>query len=171
MTRRNRERPGKWHERSLTVTAGHPLDTAHNPKVAGSNPAPATKKAQVRRHVGPGLRRSTSTRSSRASTPRRRRNDCRFRGGPRSRSTSDVRNGLSKRRFGSASGARGREYSDVMSVKRHCARRDPGLTVALRPAATANRTMTTVATASGVRRSPSMGHPHVIASAGCASCS
>ena len=55
MTRRNRERPGKWHERSLTVTTGHPLDTAHNPKVAGSNPAPATKKAQVRHHVGPGL--------------------------------------------------------------------------------------------------------------------
>ena len=31
---------------------------AHNPKVAGSNPAPATKKAQVRLYVGPGLRRS-----------------------------------------------------------------------------------------------------------------
>ena len=28
---------------------------AHNPKVAGSNPAPATKKAQVRHHARPGL--------------------------------------------------------------------------------------------------------------------
>ena len=48
MTRRSRKRPGKWHEMSLTVTAGQTLDTAHNPKVAGSNPAPATKKALVR---------------------------------------------------------------------------------------------------------------------------
>jgi hypothetical protein len=31
---------------------------AHNPKVAGSNPAPATKKAQVRPYARPGLRRS-----------------------------------------------------------------------------------------------------------------
>jgi hypothetical protein len=49
MTRRNRESPGKWHERSLTVTAGHRLETAHNPKVAGSNPAPATKEVPAQK--------------------------------------------------------------------------------------------------------------------------
>ena len=49
MTRRNRETPAKWHKRSLMVTVGHPLDTAHNPKVAGSNPALATNKEPAQR--------------------------------------------------------------------------------------------------------------------------
>ena len=43
MTHWNHESPGRWHQRSLVVTAGQGLETAHNPKVAGSNPAPATK--------------------------------------------------------------------------------------------------------------------------------
>jgi hypothetical protein len=33
---------------------------SHNPKVAGSNPAPATKKALVSHYGGPGLRRSAA---------------------------------------------------------------------------------------------------------------
>ena len=58
MTHQERERPGRWHQRSFTVTDGQTLDSAHNPKVAGSNPAPATKKALVSHYGGPGLRRS-----------------------------------------------------------------------------------------------------------------
>ncbi len=36
------------------VTGGHTLETAHNPRVAGSNPAPPPKD-QVRGHLSPGL--------------------------------------------------------------------------------------------------------------------
>jgi len=42
----------------VTVIAGQGCRLAHNPKVAGSNPAPATKKALVSHYGGPGLRRS-----------------------------------------------------------------------------------------------------------------
>ena len=35
MTRRNRERPAKWHEMSLTVTAAQPIATAHTSRSVG----------------------------------------------------------------------------------------------------------------------------------------
>ena len=44
--------------RVIAVTRGEAGRDAHNPKVAGSNPAPATKKALVSHYGGPGLRRS-----------------------------------------------------------------------------------------------------------------
>ena len=39
------------------VTAGHPLDTAHNPKVAGSNPAPATSEEDAVQRPFPVIRK------------------------------------------------------------------------------------------------------------------
>ena len=54
-SQRSRENPGRWHDLSQPVTARHPLDSAHNPKVAGSNPAPATTKALVDRKIDQGF--------------------------------------------------------------------------------------------------------------------
>ncbi len=54
-TCRHRETPGRWHEPTQAVTARHPLDSAHNPKVEGSNPAPATTKALVDRTIRQGF--------------------------------------------------------------------------------------------------------------------
>ena len=72
--------PGRcsWHGRRYGQRRGlpsgcstpHPVEqsvglgghaTEPNPKVAGSNPAPATKKALVSHYGGPGLRRSKSS--------------------------------------------------------------------------------------------------------------
>ena len=39
---RYRETPARWHDLTQAVTARHHPESAHNPKVAGSNPAPAT---------------------------------------------------------------------------------------------------------------------------------
>ena len=50
-----RESPARWHNLARPDTGRHGRESAHNPKVAGSNPAPATKKPQVRRPAEPGV--------------------------------------------------------------------------------------------------------------------
>ena len=54
-SRQSRERPARWHNPAQAVTARHHPDSAHNPKVAGSNPAPATTKALVDRKIRQGF--------------------------------------------------------------------------------------------------------------------